>query len=159
MVNFPQLNGVLGITGEPVEESDSNPAKYMNALFLIQWNTCSENVAERKPCLRKLIDFGPDELSAERKSNAQQALPLADINGAGVAEPENGSWERERYANGKEDEGENYILKIPLDQLIRGAVSKAGNTIQDIPNVNAEIDLGRLVNKYWTFRRPAATLD
>jgi hypothetical protein len=44
--------------------------------------------------------------------------------------------------------------------MIRGAVSKAGNTpIQDIPNVNAEIDLGRLVDKYWTFRRPAATLD
>jgi hypothetical protein len=91
LVNFPNLNGVLGIKGE----EDSNGNK-VNALILIEWR---ENMAgARQPHVTRLVDFGPHPYSDEKKRNANDALQLklpfpagtlaqSGVHGAGAATP------------------------------------------------------------------------
>jgi hypothetical protein len=51
LVNFPNLNGVVGIKGE--EEANGNK---MYALILIEWRTVA---GVRQPHVTQLVDFGP----------------------------------------------------------------------------------------------------
>jgi hypothetical protein len=150
LVNSPNRNAVLGIIGEKAGQLE--PLK-VNALFLIQ---CDNGT--RRPRATRLIDFGPDELSGRRRDNAQRELelplpppgekPESGVHGAGVAAPADG-WTWERFANGRRENGQNLMLDLPVGLLLRGAHSRDNEPINDIPDVSAQIDLGRLADVYW----------
>ena len=150
LVNFPNLHAVLGIKGEKTDTLE--PLKG-NALFLIQ---CDNGT--RRPCLTRLIDFGPDGLFDTKRDNAQRELelplpppgekPESGIHGAGVEAPADG-WTWERVVNGRRENGQNKMLDLPVGLLLRDAHSRDNAPIEDIPDVNAQIDLGELADDYW----------
>ena len=107
--------------------------------------------------MTRLIDFGPDQLSAMKRYHAQSELerplpplgvkPKSGVHGAGVAAPV-GGWIWERFVNGAVAR-EDQMFDLPLGLLLRGAHSRDNEPIADIPNIRAQINLGMLAHLYW----------
>jgi hypothetical protein len=149
LANFPRLNGVLGIKGE----RDANN-QHFGVLVLIEWRGIG---VTRQSCVTNLVDFGPNEMTSLRRSNAEVALglPLPPPNviprcrehGAGVeAVPQ---WVR--YTNGLDIHGNTAIVKVSPSLLLAGACRQGDSAIVDIaPNaIPAEINLKRLCSSYF----------
>jgi hypothetical protein len=152
LVNFPNLNGVLGIKGE----EDDNGNKF-NALILIEWRDTLADGA-RHPHVTRLVDFGPHPYSEQKKSNANDALVLplpypagtlaqSGVHGAGAATP---LPEWTRFGSGMD--GDNpATIRISPTLLFAGAHSTGNNSaVIDIPEtaLEANINLAHLVLKY-----------
>jgi hypothetical protein len=152
LVNFPNLNGILGIKGE----EDDNGNKF-NALILIEWRDTLADGA-RHPHVTRLVDFGPHPYSEQKKSNANDALVLplpypagtlaqSGVHGAGAATP---LPEWTRFGSGMD--GDNpATIRISPTLLFAGAHSTGNNSaVIDIPEtaLEANINLAHLVLKY-----------
>jgi hypothetical protein len=148
LVNFPNLNGVLGIKGE--EDRKGNK---VNVLILIEWR---ENMAGvRRPHVTQLVDFGPHPYSDAKKGNANDALKLplpypvgtvaqGGVHGAGAADP---LPEWTRFASGMN--GDNLaIIHISPTLLLSGAHSTYEGLTINIPAnaLPANINLASLVD-------------
>ena len=81
-------------------------------------------------------------------------FPDRGEHGAGVEAPLDGRHTHERFVNGRGDRnGHNQMLNLPMGLLmiLRGAFSRDNAPIEDIPDfVSAQLDFGKLADKYWT---------
>ena len=151
LVNFPNLNGVLGIKGE-----EDDHGKKMNAIVLIEWRTMASGGLQ--PHVMHLVDFGPHPYSDTRKRDVNDILQLplprkgvkaqSGEHGAGAMAP---LPEWKRFDSGMDAAGNPVIISIPLTLLLAGAHSTgAEGTIINIPAdaLPANINLARLVRRY-----------
>jgi hypothetical protein len=149
LANFPRLNGVLGIKGE----RDANNQLF-GFLVLIEWRGIG---VTRRPCVTNLVDFGPNEMTSLRRSNAEvelglslpppNVIPRCGEHGAGVeAVPQ---WAR--YANGLDIQGNPAIVRVSPSLLLTGARRQGDGAIVDIaPDaIPADINLKRLCSSYF----------
>ena len=99
-----------------------------------------------------------EELMHKIRFNSLSSLsgetPRPGEHGAGVEAPLDGRHTHERFVNGRGDRnGHNQMLNLPMGLLmiLRGALSRDNAPIEDIPDaVSAQIDFGKLADKYWT---------
>jgi hypothetical protein len=126
LVNFPNLNGVLGIKADSNKQGDQQ----YRVLILVEWRV---NIGgQRQPHVTELVDFGPAEMTNARRSNAETALqnPLPQVgvkagvgHGTGAAMPLP-DWTR--AVGGKDVNDNRVIISISPNLLLQGAYSHAG---------------------------------
>jgi hypothetical protein len=155
LVNFPNLNGVLGIKADSNKQGDQQ----YRVLILVEWHV---NIGgQRQPHVTELVDFGPDEMTNARRSNAETALqnPLPQVgvragvgHGTGAAMPLP-DWTR--AVGGKDVNDNRVIISISPNLLLQGAYSHAGvgginGAVLAIPldMVGANIDLFQLCSRF-----------
>ena len=151
LVNFPNLNGVLGIKGQQDENGNR-----LNALITIEWGIVA---GVRQPQITNLVDFGPDPMSETLKNNANHTLSLplplppgtravGGTHGAGVSAPLPG-WTR--FVDGEDPQGFPAIISIPPTALFGGACTTGtGDLIAIAVNaVPATVNLEQLANIYF----------
>ena len=146
LVNFPNLNGVLGTTGEEGRQGK------MNALVLIEWRTVA---GQRGPHVTQLIDFGPNPYTDLKRGNINTTLALPPTPAATPAEPgQHGAgvvalpdWTR--FANGMDGDNEAIVPLSPALLLTRARQYGTGAVI-NVPAtaLPARINLADLVRKY-----------
>lgn len=163
LVNFPMLNGVLGIKGMQDEHGNR-----INGLVTLEWQRNAAGVRVGQPHVTNLIDFGPSAMSAVKRSNVEQVLqlPLPPLgtkgvpgtHGAGVAPPLPG-WTR--HTDGwlvpplPPVPGQPAIIQIPPTLLFGGAFSRTAGGVAgaviNIPGnaIPASINLRTLVTIYF----------
>jgi hypothetical protein len=151
LVNFPHLNGVLGIKGE-----EKNGIRIL-VLILIEWRT-DAGTGVRQPCVTELVDFGPDSLSDIRRNHAETALQLplppvgeearAREHGAGVVAEPFPVWTR--LVSGRDAAQQPASIILPATLLLAGAHDVHG-TIITIPGnaLGAELYLDVICSIYF----------
>jgi hypothetical protein len=143
-VNFPNLNGVVGIKGGTRKNGD----QWAVLIFL------------QGTAVTTLLDFGPSPLVAIQTNvaNTTLALPLPPIgaepvarqHGAGAVAANLPVWERMPNGQNAAGGGGDAVFEIPANALLAGSHARGGIALAVPANaVPARISLKELVIRYF----------
>jgi hypothetical protein len=140
-VNFPNLNGVVGIKGGTRQNGDQ-----WAVLIFLQGTTVTT-----------LLDFGPSPLVPRQTNLANRTLvppvgaePVTYQHGAGAVAANLPVWERMPNGENAAGGGSHAVFEIPANALLAGSYARGGVALAVPANaVPARISLKNLVIRYF----------